>query len=145
MTMDDLTTYLRSSAALDDVRALLGPKVCQTAMLEWDPCDGGKWLSIKPRNGAGPAVYYNPGNGIVSDMGSGVLALRLRTGDLTHPADLSRSQDPERWQRVVEALDALPDDGGWQGDALVVFNVGPEALPQTICAVLLAAYLLGRL
>lgn len=145
---DGLTTYLRSPEAEADAKAILdGRGASGTLQHGLFYGRAGQWQMIRPdRNAEVAACWIATGPTFtVSDLGYGTLARRLRTGDLTHPSDLSRSQDPRRWQRVVDALDSIPDEGGWQGDALVVRNVSPDALPRTLCAVLLAAHMLGQL
>ncbi len=146
MTADGVTTYLRSPAAEADAKAILdGRGASGTLQHGLFYGRAGQWQMIRPdRNAEVAACWIATGSTFtVSDLGYGTLARRLRTGDLAHPGDVSRSKERERWQRVVDALDAIPDEGGWQGDALVVRNVRPEDLPRILCAVLLAAHLMG--
>lgn len=117
-----LADYLASEAAREDVRKRLrGEPSYFTRFL-----DGGRvWHGMRCNKCNGefsPTIYYRPDGEryTVTDLGGGVKAKRLRTGDLTQPAFEPRIC----WQ---------------YGDVLGVDKITAADLPDAICRVMLAS------
>lgn len=140
-----LTEYLQSKQAREDVRALLADhKECPPGQMtramhgsgphSWVACSVQQWTAVQlEMNGGAVRVYYRPdGDHIVTDLGEGVRALRLRTGFLH-----SVAVEAARVSRI-----GLEGPGEWRmgGDAdIEIYGVTSANLPDAICRVMLAS------
>ena len=130
-----LAEYLASEQAREDVRQLFdGDKPRFPVMSMEDLClvrdEVGAWRSVMiwdDNQNKELTAYYRPDGDryVVTDLGEGVRALRLRTGDLYR-----RSGGPEECRAIR---------GVWFGDALGTTNVTAADLPDAICRVMLAS------
>lgn len=119
-----LADYLASEAAQEHAKDMIAHK--QDAAFpvdggwrDWRRAQIGAWTRLSTD---GICCYFRPDGErfIVTDLGEGVRALRLRTGDVTQPAFEPR--------------------GCWQyGDILGADKVTGADLPDAICRVMLAS------
>lgn len=156
MTLHD---YLQSEQARSDVRELLDS--CDGAEnswadktveggFHWMTEDAGAWWRVGLEDSHAHNVYYRPdGNRyIVTDLGEGVRALRLRTGvgfvDLLQKC--RRSKEANHFYGLFGQIhDATIGAGNWERGLAIgaLLDVGTYAdesnLPDAICRVMLAS------
>lgn len=145
--MDDLTTYLRSPAAETDARAILNGQGA-SGSLQHGLTYGraGLWEMVRPDRAAEVAVCWLATGATFTVSDLGVWPARPPPAD-REPDSPGRPVAEPR-PRAMAARGGCPGCDprrGRLGDALVVRNVSTEALPRTLCAVLLAPHMLGQL
>ena len=141
MTLHD---YLQSEQARSDVRELLDS--CDGAEnswadktveggFHWMTEDAGAWWRVGLEDSHAHNVYYRPdGNRyIVTDLGEGVRALRLRTGWIH-----GRATGYAMQQRETLSSGGLGWVAGMCGD-VELDGIKDENLPGAICRVMLAS------
>jgi hypothetical protein len=137
-----LAEYLASEQAREDVKALLdGDKPSLPVMSMEDLClvrdEVGAWRSVMiwdDNQNKELTAYYRPDGDryVVTDLGDGVRALRLRTGVLHSRAAAE----------AAKARQGICRDQEWTmgGTAdLELEGFKPEQLPDAICRVMLAS------
>ena len=153
-----LTDYLATEQAREDVRELLnGDKraVCINEIDDsgWVKDEAWAWTSLWLWDDAQRrevVAYYRPDGDrfVVTDLGEGVRALRLRTGAqyLNLLQMCRRSKDAEHFYgKLGKIYDATLGAGNWErGSALgTLLDVTTEAraadLPDALCRVMLAS------
>jgi len=136
-----LADYWASSQAREDVGAILGVRGVRRR--SWGTIteigsDGIAWMQIKAKVSPGQVhtAYYRPDGDryVVTDLGEGVRALRLRTGCSQYLA-MKRS-DPMR-----EALRTSGIGNVWSTERgiMKLDNITAADLPDAICRVMLAS------
>lgn len=140
--MQNFAEYLASEQAREDVKALLdGDKPSLPVMSMEDLClvrdEVGAWRSVMiwdDNQNKELTAYYRPDGDryVVTDLGDGVRALRLRTGVLHSRAAAE----------AAKARQGICRDQEWTmgGTAdLELEGFKPEQLPDAICRVMLAS------
>ncbi|TXH42093.1 MAG: hypothetical protein E6Q97_36400 [Desulfurellales bacterium] len=132
--------YLKSEQARSTIARLIA---IDGALLVSNVIERGVYRTMtRTRYGAWQGIrlgehyaYYRPDGDrfIVSDLGEGLKARRLRSGDYeTMPLDFVQRCDEER-------------NYGWSIGVIGLDKVKPAALPDAICRVLLASYRVANL
>ena len=124
--MSAVERYLMSDEARENVRVHLAPTACSTSKEGWVKDERGPWRRFwlsctrDDRNKDGLNVYFRPEGDryIVTDLGEGVRALRMRTG-------------------MLEPTIKIPH--------LLGHRAAADELPDSICKVMLSTYRVANL
>jgi hypothetical protein len=130
--MTEIETYLLSEQARVDVRALLAIDGLGTIPIahhgQWRRAQTGAWRTMFRDGADRGVVYYRPEGDryIVTDLGEGVKAARLRTG---------------RWSETVSDSDiSIPGVMYLEGQLIRTSDPTTYDLPDALCRVMLASY-----
>ena len=141
MSNPDMSTverYLMSDEARENVRVHLAPTACSTSKEGWVKDERGPWRRFwlsctrDDRNKDGLNVYFRPEGDryIVTDLGEGVRALRMRTGML---------------EPTIKIPHLLQPDDRQFAEPVVYNRCTADELPDSICKVMLSTYRVANL
>lgn len=160
-----LADHLGSEQAREDVRRVVDGKPLMrytekelesgrwwSAWVESGDC--GKWTRVTVEQDDGPliAAYYRPDGDrfVVTDLGEGVRALRLRTGlpimmsGQKRVAFCNALQDRLPRRVTFDDMTLFACDKPWSGNPMHWYSVTAADLPDALCRVMLASLMVAQ-